>query len=175
MNPPPAVKVEVANMDENDQNDGKKKGNIDDPYDVECEYCGALYISHLKRNRMEDMEAHTENYASGRPCCGGAEDGYKENLILESEEEEEEEEVESVGENSGFFYSEVAKILMAKMIMIDKLPLKFVEDEGFRRFLEQTLCKYVPQFVIPSQPTLAKYILEIYQSEKQSLRKIFGE
>lgn len=55
---------------------------------------------------------------------------------------------------------------MAKMIIIDKLPLKFVEDEGFRRFLEQTLCKYVPQFVIPSQPTLAKYILKIYSSEK---------
>uniref|UniRef100_A0A9I9EA64 Uncharacterized protein n=1 Tax=Cucumis melo TaxID=3656 RepID=A0A9I9EA64_CUCME len=36
------------------------------------------------------MEAYPENYPTDRLCCGGAEDGYKENLILESEEEDEE-------------------------------------------------------------------------------------
>ncbi|KAA0053643.1 hypothetical protein E5676_scaffold1545G00150 [Cucumis melo var. makuwa] len=42
-----------------------------------------------------NMEAYPENYPTDRLCCGGAEDGYKENLILESEEEDE----EGVGEN----------------------------------------------------------------------------
>ncbi|KAL0554847.1 hypothetical protein IC582_008775 [Cucumis melo] len=51
--------VEVANEDENvdyattrDQDNRKQEGNVDinDPYDVECEYCGALYANHSKRN-----------------------------------------------------------------------------------------------------------------------------
>lgn len=185
MNTPCVAEVEVANEDENvdyattrDQNDRKQKGNVDDPY-AECEYCGALYTSHSKRNRMENMEAHPGNYCDeypfGRTYCGGAENGDRENLILESEEEEEEEEEECVGENCGFFDSAVAKILIAKMIIIDKLPLRFVEDKGFRRFLEQTVCKYAPQFVIPSLRTVARHILEIYLSEKQSLRKILSK
>lgn len=55
MNTPCADEVEVANEDGNvdyattrdDQDNRKQEGNVDvdDPYDVECEYCGALYAN----------------------------------------------------------------------------------------------------------------------------------
>lgn len=47
------------------------------------------------------------------------------------------------------------------MIIIDKLLLKYVEEEGFRRFMGQTVCEFAPRFEIPSLPIIAMNILEI--------------
>lgn len=116
----------------------------------------ASYTSLSKRNGMENVEAHPENYCHNDKypfCSTYSNKAYEENVIFESEDKDEEEE-EDVGENSksfdssvswGVFDAKVARILIAKMILIDKLPLKYMEEEGFRRFVEQTLCEYAPR------------------------------
>ena len=48
------------------------------------------------------------------------------------------------------------------MIIIDELSFRFVENEGFRRFVEGTLMLVEPRFVIPSRTTIARDILGIY-------------
>ncbi|XP_038878070.1 zinc finger BED domain-containing protein RICESLEEPER 3-like [Benincasa hispida] len=73
------------------------------------------------------------------------------------------------------FTIENARRLIAEMIIIDKLSFKFVENEGFRRHVEETLILVEPKFVIPSRTTIARDILGIYASLRKQLRDIFME
>ena len=64
--------------------------------------------------------------------------------------------------NYKIFTIESAQTLIAEMIIIDELSFRFVENEGFRRFVEGTLMLVEPRFVIPSRTTIARDILGIY-------------
>ena len=51
--------------------------------------------------------------------------------------------------------------------------IRFVENEGFRRFEEETFMLVEPRFVISSQTTIARDILGIYANLGEQLRNIF--
>ena len=59
------------------------------------------------------------------------------------------------------------------MIIINELSFRFVENEGFRRFVEETLMLVEPKFFIPSRTTIARDILGIYANLGEQLRNIF--
>ena len=58
---------------------------------------------------------------------------------------------------------------LARMIIIDELPFKFVERQGFQEFME--IIK--PRFPILHRTTIARACMKIYSSEVDILRRAF--
>ncbi|XP_022152189.1 zinc finger BED domain-containing protein RICESLEEPER 2-like isoform X2 [Momordica charantia] len=151
MNAPCEDVVSPPNATTKGQNDRKRKG-----LHVKCMTCDALYPGHFKRNEIERMKAYGKNYSHGfrSRChfsCGGKEVNRE---YLDSKSK----------------FVENIRILIAKMIIIGKLPLNFVKNEGFRRFMQQSVRPFCPEFVIPSLATVTRDILEIYKREKALMR-----
>nr|KAJ0194742.1 hypothetical protein LSAT_V11C700367090 [Lactuca sativa] len=63
------------------------------------------------------------------------------------------------------------RYLCARMIIIDELPFKTIEHEGFRDLVNMLQ----PQFQIPSRTTITNDCLEIYKSEAEKLKKYFAK
>ncbi|XP_031127642.1 zinc finger BED domain-containing protein RICESLEEPER 2-like [Ipomoea triloba] len=55
------------------------------------------------------------------------------------------------------------------MILIDELPFRFVEGQGFRKFI-LVAC---PRFKIPSRWTISRDIYQIFSDERVNLKKLF--
>ena len=66
------------------------------------------------------------------------------------------------------FNQEVIRRATAKMIILDELPFSHVENSGFRHFCS-VAC---PRFMIPSHRTITKDIIDIFLSEKASLKSL---
>ena len=60
----------------------------------------------------------------------------------------------------------VGRKVLAEMIILDELPFRFGENQGFRRFCNV----FQPNFNIPSRFTVAKEVSRIYFEEKDKLR-----
>ncbi|XP_031124229.1 zinc finger BED domain-containing protein RICESLEEPER 2-like [Ipomoea triloba] len=58
---------------------------------------------------------------------------------------------------------------LAEMILIDKLLFRFVEGQGFRKFI-LVAC---PRFKIPSRWTIIRDIYQIFSDERVNLKKLF--
>ena len=56
------------------------------------------------------------------------------------------------------------------MIIIDQLALMFVENEGFRKFMEDAQ----PNFKIPSRVTIARYCMHVFNDEKEKLKHVLS-
>ena len=57
------------------------------------------------------------------------------------------------------------------MVIVDELPFKFVEKEGFRNFMKVAQS----HFKIPSSTTVTRDCFKLYDEEKQKLKRVFGE
>ena len=55
---------------------------------------------------------------------------------------------------------------IAEMIIIDELPLKFVENEGFRRCMK--MCQ--PALVVPSRSTITRDCYQLYVDQKAKIK-----
>jgi len=55
------------------------------------------------------------------------------------------------------------------MVIVDKLPFKFVEGEGFHDFMKTVESR----FKIPSRYTVMKNCMKIFISDKEKLRAMF--
>ena len=56
------------------------------------------------------------------------------------------------------------------MIIIVGLPFRFVEGQGFRRFMHVVQPKWTK---IPSRVTVARDCLQLFKDGKQALKKVF--
>jgi hypothetical protein len=54
---------------------------------------------------------------------------------------------------------------LAKMVIIDELPFKYVENEGFKMFMSEAQ----PRFKVPSRVFVARDCLSLYFDEKEKL------
>ena len=68
------------------------------------------------------------------------------------------------------FNQEQTLMTLAKMIIIDELAFKFVENEGFRKFMEDAQ----PKFKIPSRVTIARYCMHVFNDEKEKLKHVLS-
>ena len=59
---------------------------------------------------------------------------------------------------------------LARMIIVDELPFKFVEHEGFRNYSNVLQ----PRFIVPTRTTVARDCIRFYSIERDRL-KIFLE
>ncbi|TYK08901.1 zinc finger BED domain-containing protein RICESLEEPER 2-like [Cucumis melo var. makuwa] len=64
------------------------------------------------------------------------------------------------------FSQQLCREACAKMIIVDELPFKFIENEGFRNFCRVACPKFDP----PSRVTIAKDIYQLYLDEKKKLK-----
>ena len=67
------------------------------------------------------------------------------------------------------YSEERIRLALARMIIIDELPFKFVEHQGFQEFMEIV----EPRFPIPHCTTIARACMKIYSSEVDVLRRAF--
>ena len=66
------------------------------------------------------------------------------------------------------FSVERLRMALARIIIADELPFRFVEHGGFIDFMAEV----EPRFEIPSWVTIARDCLRLYIREKESLRKV---
>uniref|UniRef100_A0A7N1A947 BED-type domain-containing protein n=1 Tax=Kalanchoe fedtschenkoi TaxID=63787 RepID=A0A7N1A947_KALFE len=69
------------------------------------------------------------------------------------------------------FDQDATRKALARMVIIDELPFRFVEGEGFKLFV-QVAC---PTFSIPSRITVARDCYQIYLDEAVKMRKFLKE
>ncbi|KAL0003920.1 hypothetical protein SO802_011481 [Lithocarpus litseifolius] len=67
------------------------------------------------------------------------------------------------------YSEERIRLALTRMIIIDELPFKFVERQGFQEFMEIV----EPRFPIPHHTTIARACMKIYSSEVDILRGAF--
>ncbi|KAL5794065.1 hypothetical protein ACOSP7_002659 [Xanthoceras sorbifolium] len=67
------------------------------------------------------------------------------------------------------FKQEDTRKALAEMLVVDELPFRFVEKQGFQKF-----CRVgMPKFDVPSRRTIVRDIMQLYVDEKASLIKNF--
>lgn len=66
------------------------------------------------------------------------------------------------------FNQEQTWLALAKIL--DELPFKFIENQGFREFMVETQ----PRFKIPSRITIARNCIQLYFHEKEKLKVILS-
>jgi hypothetical protein len=67
------------------------------------------------------------------------------------------------------YNAEKIKASISKMIIVDELPFRFVDGEGFQEFMNMV----EPRFKIPSRVTVMKDCVSLYMAEKEKLRAMF--
>ena len=69
------------------------------------------------------------------------------------------------------FDADACRQALARMVIVDELPFKFVEGEGFRYFMSVVQ----PKFPIPGRVTIARDCWNLYINEKNKLKSIFSQ
>ena len=65
------------------------------------------------------------------------------------------------------YSKERIRLTLARMIIIDELPFKLVECQGFQEFMDIV----EPRFPIPHRTTITKAFMKLYSSEVDILRR----
>nr|POE71034.1 zinc finger bed domain-containing protein ricesleeper 1 [Quercus suber] len=128
-----------------------------------CNYCKKCYNCHPKRNGTSAMWSHIKSGCKKYPY---RRDKGQTTLTYQSKKK---------GEGEGGnelvlrkFSVERLRMALARMIIVDELPFRFVEHSGFIDFMSEV----EPRFEVPSRVTVARDCLRLYIREKESLRKV---
>ncbi|XP_074347010.1 zinc finger BED domain-containing protein RICESLEEPER 2-like [Apium graveolens] len=128
--------------------------NTDDTKKARCKYYGNEYCANSSSNDTSSLNAHLK-------VC--------KQLPLSGESKKTQLSLEPIGENEGilkkwFFDQKVSRHKLAYMVIIDELPFRFVEGEGFINFMRTTQ----PFFKVPSRFSVARDCYQIYLEEKKN-------
>ncbi|OMO61963.1 putative Zinc finger, BED-type [Corchorus olitorius] len=126
-----------------------------------CNYCGAPYKAHPKRNGTTSMKNHLESCAKNPLVIAAKERDSRQSKLALSKNKDGE---GSIG--TWVFSQETTRKSLARMIILDELPFKFVEGRGFR----QLMFDAQPKFVIPSRWTVADDCYKLYNETKKKLK-----
>ena len=128
-----------------------------------------MYACHPRRNGNSTMRTHLEHYCKKNlfQLKDNKVDITQTKLVFLNKDND------GKKINYKIFTIENARRLIVEMIIIDKLSFRFMENEGFRSFVEGTLMLVEPIFVIHSRTTIATDILGIYTNLGEQLRDIF--
>jgi len=125
-----------------------------------CKYCNAVYKADPNKNGTKNLNKHFLR------CPQNPENQSKQTqtqLIFEKDENNE-------GEarlKSWVLNPLEARASIGKMIIMDELPFRFVENAGFRQMM--SIC--CPTINMPSRITVAKDIYELYVNERVKLKE----
>ncbi|KAF7808335.1 zinc finger BED domain-containing protein RICESLEEPER 2-like [Senna tora] len=133
-----------------------------------CNWCGTDYACHKKRNGTSNMAHHLESKCI--EFLRGLGDPKQPKLSFQPRKKED-------GEGAGIklkgvtFDITACRQALARMIIVDELPFKHVEGEGFRYFMSIVQ----PLFPIPSRMTVARDCWNLFLSEKATLRSALAK
>uniref|UniRef100_A0A803PIE6 BED-type domain-containing protein n=1 Tax=Cannabis sativa TaxID=3483 RepID=A0A803PIE6_CANSA len=136
-----------------------KEGDPNNPR-CACNYCGASYVYNPTRNGTSTIRAHLSRCKK----FPGKEEDKKQKLLSFTQKEE---------SNSLIVMSwtkEGASQHLAKYIILDELPFRHVEGEGFRQYSHYMNPKFDP----PSRITIARDIYNVYLDEKKKLKSVMS-
>ncbi|KAG2704131.1 hypothetical protein I3760_06G170800 [Carya illinoinensis] len=140
---------------------------VDDP-NAKCNYCGKIYACHSKRNGTSTMQNHL-SACPRNPHKRGPLDRYQQTLAGEEVGESDSSVVRNLVTHK---YSEDAvRLAIAEMVIIDELPFRIVEGQGFKKLV----WLLEPKFKVPCRVTVARDCMKLFTSEKAKLRKLFKD
>ena len=128
----------------------------------ECKYCKNQYNCHGKKNGTLSMLHHMEACKKWHFPY----DDKQKTLFFQAKREGESGSNVLVVAN---YSKERIRLALARMIIIEKLPFKFVEHHGFQEFMKIV----EPRLPILHCTTIARACMKIYSSEVGILRKAF--
>ncbi|KAH9705268.1 BED-type domain-containing protein [Citrus sinensis] len=134
----------------------------DNPNKCMCNYCGKQYQCHSRLDGIINMTRHIktcESYKTFR----AQQSGSQQNLTSEGGEENASNLVLGKG-----WSQDACRRAVTKMIIMGELPLSFVDNKGFRHFCSVA----IPQFVMPSQRTIGRDVMELFLEEKAMLKSL---
>ncbi|XP_055960138.1 zinc finger BED domain-containing protein RICESLEEPER 2-like [Mercurialis annua] len=133
---------------------------------AKCKYCARIYNCNAKKNGTSTLRTHMMK------CTKHPHSMETRQALLSFQP------VSNVGLAGGSemfsltawkFDQDLVRQALAYMIVVDELPFKFVEKEGFRKLMS-VAC---PIFKIPSRFTVNRDCYSMFVEEKLKLKKIF--
>lgn len=125
-----------------------------------CNYCGKDYACNSKTCGTNSMLVHLQTQCKKYPFR--VVDKKQKVLCFQPT-------TETRGESNLVAMSyckEACQETLSKMVILDELPFGFVEGEGFKHFC----LKLQPRFDPPSRVTIARDILQLFQTERNKLK-----
>uniref|UniRef100_A0A2N9IQB5 BED-type domain-containing protein n=1 Tax=Fagus sylvatica TaxID=28930 RepID=A0A2N9IQB5_FAGSY len=142
-------------------------GNPEEPR-ATCNYCKKPYKCHSRKNGTSTLWGHVnkckknpknKNNDKSQPTIVYH---YKK-AAVEGENDTKEIEVHQ-------FSIKKIRFALARMIIVDELPFRFVEHEGFIYYMNVV----EPRFPIPSRVTVAKDCMKLYLDERKKLKDVLS-
>ncbi|WOL04253.1 zinc finger BED domain-containing protein RICESLEEPER 2-like [Canna indica] len=132
----------------------KEKGYIKG----KCKYCQKEYAADTKKNGTSVLNYHVKLCRK----IPGNEDKTQSRLSLQPLGDG-----ESMGMLSTWKFDQAAiRKSLERMIIVDELPFKFVESEGFIEFMHDAC----PRFKFPSRWTVSRDCFQLYMDERLKLK-----
>ncbi|WJX61075.1 cellulase [Trifolium repens] len=131
---------------------------------AKCKYCGKQYAANSSSHGTSNMIKHL------KVCLKNPNrevDKRQKTIAIGKESEDD---PNSVSLKLVDFNQERTRMALAKMVIIDELPFKYVENEGFKMFMSEAQ----PRFKIPSRVSVARDCLNLYFDEKEKLKSILS-
>jgi hypothetical protein len=136
-----------------------------DDHKSQCNYCKSEFNYHPRSHGTLSMLQHIRKNCKKYP---GRFDKTQSKLSFETKREGQ----AAVSEGSSGnlvidkFNASKIRAAISKMIIVDELPFRFVEGEGFQDFMKTV----EPRFSIPSRFTIMRDCFKLFMSEKEKLR-----
>ncbi|CAA0806372.1 Zinc finger BED domain-containing protein DAYSLEEPER [Striga hermonthica] len=129
---------------------------------AECKHCKKTYKCDTRRNGTSSLLHHIS------VCKANPDVTEKKQAKLNLQPIAEGDEI--VGSLTSWkFDQEAIRSELARMVIVDELPFRFVEGDGFKNFMSVTQ----PRFKIPSRWTVSRDCYQLYLDEKLKLRNYF--
>ncbi|KAL7090882.1 hypothetical protein ACP275_12G069900 [Erythranthe tilingii] len=128
-----------------------------------CNYCSQDYAAHPKQHGTGNLINHLRLQCKKYPFK--LVDKKQKTLVLEPTYGNG---VSSLTLKSVSYSYEDCRFKLVEMIVLDELPFKIVEGEGFRKY---SACVQ-PRFIVPSRMTVARDCMKLYFDEEQKLRSL---
>ncbi|XP_042950343.1 uncharacterized protein LOC122282459 [Carya illinoinensis] len=132
-----------------------------------------MYACHSKRNGTSTMQNHLPSCCKN-PHKRGPLDRYQKTLTGEASPEE------GIGDNDGStlrtlvthkFSEEITRLAIAEMVIVDEMPFRVVEGQGFKKFV----WSLEPWFKVPCRVTVVRDCIKLYEVENGKLKNVFRD
>ncbi|XP_019165697.1 PREDICTED: zinc finger BED domain-containing protein RICESLEEPER 2-like [Ipomoea nil] len=133
-----------------------------------CIYCAKVYCCESKKHETSSLRLHVVN------CLKNPHSKETRQSLLTFQPAPSSAGTQSSEGTEGVlgtwvFDQDLIRRALVEMIILDELPFRIVEGQGFRKFV--LVC--CPRFKIPSRWTISRDIFKIFSDERVNLKKFF--
>ena len=143
--------------------------NVEDPNEPKatCDYCGKVLLCHPKKQGTSSLKYHHQTCKVFNASGVGRDNPQSKMTGTRKTGVDGTTSSPSVG--LAKYNEQKIRSAVAKMIIMDELPFRFVEKQGFKDFMAVV----EPRFPIPSRITIMRDCMKIYMLEKEKLKNMF--